>query len=79
MVEEEQGARQETAEMVGLPACQGDTGRQIRCKTDRANQERYPVANLTDIRMQYKWTGGVSERTDRLGREKERKASSWSV
>lgn len=40
----------------------------------RANKECFPVANLTDTRMRYKWTGGVSGRTDRLDIERGRLA-----
>lgn len=47
-----------------------------RWTESRTNQERYAVANLTDIRMQYKWTGGVSERTDRLDRER---GEGWQI
>lgn len=45
-----------------------------RWTDSQTKQEHYPVANLTDIRMQYKWTGGVSERTDRLDIERGRLA-----
>lgn len=70
--------REEPAEMVRLPVCQGDRQMKDRWTDSRANQECFPVANLTDIRMQYNWTGGVSERTDRLDVERGRPADRMS-